>query len=164
MYAKHQYGIEKRWTQSSTKTYLQTCCLNGDLILNLIQNGDQAVPPDLWLRHEEYGVQIENFPDAPMHLLFLGITKHILGNVERLFNNKKVQYKKFCTIISAHLECGSKLSLDWCHMSQFSDNEGITTAGWQSDQFLAFARISLVYFGLSYDYCEEIEKNRIIAF
>jgi hypothetical protein len=49
-------------------------------------------------------------------------------------------------------------------MSQFSDNEGITTAGWQSDQFLAFARISLVYFGLSYDYCEEIEKNRIIAF
>jgi hypothetical protein len=49
-------------------------------------------------------------------------------------------------------------------MSLFSDNEGITTAGWHSDQYLAFARISLVYFGLSNDYFDEIEKNQIISF
>jgi hypothetical protein len=65
------------------------------LILNLIWNVDQAVPHDLWLRHEEYGLQIENFSDAPMHFLFLGITKHLLANVERLFNKKKSTIKSF---------------------------------------------------------------------
>ena len=69
-----------------TTAYLQTCCVGDDLIKNLIQNRFEAVVPDLWLRHEGYGVQIESFPDAPMHMLFLGITKHLLGNVDRLFN------------------------------------------------------------------------------
>ncbi len=144
LYAKYHY-LKGDWAQLVTTTYLQTCCVGADLIKNLIQNCVEAVVPDLWLRHEEYGAQIESFPDAPMHILFLGNTKHLLGNVDRLFNKKIVHYKQFCTIISAHQKCGNKWSIDWCNISQFSDKEAITTTIWQSDQYLDFARMSLVF-------------------
>ena len=162
VYAKFQYQ-HGFWTKENTVTYLRTCCVGGDIISNLKQNKQQANIPELWLKHEEYGVEIENFPDAPMHMLFLGITKHLLANVVRLFDNNKVHYKEFSTIISMHLECGSKLSIDWCHMSQFSDKEGITLTGWQSDQYLAFARMSLVYFGLLDDYSDVVDNKKIVA-
>lgn len=163
LYAKYHY-LKGDWTQLMTTTYLRTCCVGGDLIKNLIQNRAEAVVPDLWLRHEEYGVQIESFPDAPMHMLFLGITKHLLGNVDRLFNKKKIHYREFCTIISAHQKCGNKLSIDWCNISQFSDKEAITTTSWQSDQYLAFSRMSLVYFGLLEEYSDELDDAQINAF
>lgn len=162
VYAKFQYQ-HGFWTKENTVTYLRTCCVGGDIIYNLKQNRQQANIPELWLKHEEYGVEIENFPDAPMHMLFLGITKHLLANVVRLFDNSKVHYKEFSKIISMHLECGSKLSIDWCNMSQFSDKEGITTIGWQSDQYLAFARMLLVYFGLLDDYSDVVDRKKIVA-
>ena len=161
VYAKFQYQHEF-WTKENTGTYLRLCCVNGEIISNLKENKHEANIPELWLKHEEYGVEIEHFPDAPMHMLFLGITKHLLGNVVRLFDNKKV-YKEFSTIISTHLEYGSKLSIDWCNMSQFSDKEGITTSGWQSDQYLAFARMLLVYFGLLDDYSDVVDCQKIVA-
>ena len=162
VYAKFQYQ-HGFWTKGNTETYLRTCCLSGDIISNLKENKHEAKIPELWLKHEEYGVEMEHFPDAPMHMLFLGITKHLLGNVQRLFDNKKVHYKEFSTIISKHLEYGSKLSIDWCNMSQFSDKEGITTVGWQSDQYLAFARLILVYFGLLDDYSDDVDCQKIVA-
>jgi hypothetical protein len=48
-------------------------------------------------------------------------------------------------------------------MSEFSDKEGITTAGWQSDQYLAFARMILVYFGLLDDYSDAVDCQKIVA-
>jgi hypothetical protein len=47
--------------------------------------------------------------------------------------------------------------------SQFSDKEGITTTGWQSDQYLAFARMLSVYFGLLDDYSDVVDNNKIVA-
>ena len=72
--------------------------------------------------------------------------------------------REFCTIISAHQKCGNKLSIDWCSISQFSDKEAITTTSWQSYQYLAFARMSLVYFGLLEEYGDEIDGAQINAF
>ncbi len=86
----------------------------GDLITDLLENRNETTLPDLWQRHEEHGVELENFPDAPMHMLFLGNTKHLLGNVDRLFNNNKKIFREFCGIISAHLQCGKDVSIDWC--------------------------------------------------
>ena len=56
------------------------------------------------------------------------------------------------------------MSIDWCNISQFSDKEAITTTSWQSDQYLAFARMSLVYFGLLEEYGDEIVDAQINAF
>jgi hypothetical protein len=136
----------------------------GDLITDLLENGNETTLPDLWQRHEEHGVELENFPDAPMHMLFLGITKLLLGNVDRLFNNNKKIFREFCGIISAHLLCGKDVNIDWCKLGEFSDNAAISTGGWQSDQYLTYARLSLVYFGLIEDYGNEIYNDQRKAF
>jgi hypothetical protein len=147
-----------------TKTYLRVCCVGGDIIEDLIVNRERTALPDLWHLNEEHGVQIKHFPDAPMHMLFLGITKHLLGNVDWLFAKKKKLYKQFCTTLSTLLTCGKVLSLDWFNLLQFSDKEAISTVGWQSDQYLAYARILLVYFGSIKDYVDEIGNDQSKAF
>ncbi len=67
--------------------------------------------------------------------------------------------REFCGIISTHLQCGKDVSIDWCNLGEFSDNAAISTVGWQSDQYLAYARLSLVYFGLIEDYGNEIDND-----
>jgi hypothetical protein len=73
-------------------------------------------------------------------------------------------FREFCGIISAHLQCGKDVSIDWCNLGEFSDNAAISTVGWQSDQYLAYARLSLVYFGLIEDYGNEIDNDQRKAF
>jgi hypothetical protein len=51
------------------------------------------------------------------------------------------------------------VSIDWCNLGEFSDNAEIPTVGWQSDQYLAYAQLSLVYFGLIEDYGNEIDNG-----
>jgi hypothetical protein len=162
-YGKYQY-VQNYWSKEMTRTYLRTCCFGGDLITDLLENGNETTLPDLWQRHEEHGVELENFPDAPMHMQFLGITKHLLGNVDRLFNNNKKIFREFCRIISAHLQCGKDVNIDWCNLGEFSANAAISAVGWQSDQYLAYAWLSLVYFGLIEDYGNEIDNDRREAF
>jgi hypothetical protein len=57
-------------------------------------------PPVLWLQHEELGIKMEQFWDAPMHMLFLGVTKHLMAHVDRLFG-KKIE---FSNILRNHIE------------------------------------------------------------
>ncbi len=49
-------------------------------------------PPVLWLQHKELGIKIEYFSDAPMHMIFLDVTKHLIAHVDCLFGNKKLNY------------------------------------------------------------------------
>jgi hypothetical protein len=46
-------------------------------------------PPVLWLQHKELGIKLEQFSDALMQMLFLGVTKHLMAHVDRLFGEKK---------------------------------------------------------------------------
>ncbi len=86
------------WTQNMTKTYLRTCCFSGEIFKQFLtganevkQNDSQESilqPPNLWREHERLDIKIEHFADAPMHMLFLGVTNHLLVHDERLFGNK----------------------------------------------------------------------------
>jgi hypothetical protein len=169
-YAKYQYLCKDGWTQAMTRNYLRTCCMSGDVVDNFFkmanefqQNQASFIPPELWRRHEELGIQIEHFPDAPMHMIFLGVTKHLLVHVVRLFGNKNANYRKFSGIISEHIKFGKDMSIDWCPIAEFSENESISTSGWQSAQYVAFSRLSLVYFGLVEDF-EDIDNQKLKAF
>jgi hypothetical protein len=42
-------------------------------------------PPVLWLQHDELGIKMEQFSDAPMQMLFLGVTKPLMAHVDSLF-------------------------------------------------------------------------------
>jgi hypothetical protein len=48
--------------------------------------------PVLWLQHKELGIKMEHFSDAPMHMLFLGLTKHSMAHVDCLFGNKNLNF------------------------------------------------------------------------
>jgi hypothetical protein len=87
-----------------TKVYLCTCCMSGDVsnkffsLANNVEQNDAPktiiTPPVLWLQHKERGIKIEHFSDAPMHMLFLGFTKHLIAHVDCLFGNKNSNYQQ----------------------------------------------------------------------
>jgi hypothetical protein len=93
-----------------TKVYLWTCCMSGDvskikiIMVNEVKknNAPETIisPPVLWLQHEELGIKMEQFSDAPMHMLFLGVTKHLMAHVDHLLG-KKI---KFSNILQNHIK------------------------------------------------------------
>ena len=163
-YAKYQYY--RKWTKEMTKQYLRTCCFHGILIQRFLEceNFDLLKPPDLWQNAILYRVKLEHFPDTPMHLLFLGIMKHLLGQVERLFRGNSKAYKMFSRKINSYLTLLNKLAVSWCRTYGFSASDKFATVGWQSDQYLAFARLSLVYFGYIDDFKDCLDNNAYHAF
>jgi hypothetical protein len=103
-YAKIQFLRKDGWTQAMTKVYLRTCCMSGDvsdffIIVNEVRknNAPKTIisPPVLWLQHKELGIKMEQFSDAPVHMLFLGVTKHLMAHVDRLFGEKNLIFKHF---------------------------------------------------------------------
>jgi hypothetical protein len=89
-YAKFQILRKDGWTKAITKVYLWTCCMSGDVGKNFFimvnevkkNNAPKTIisPPVLWLQHEELGIKIEQFSDAPMHKLFWGGNKAFNGS------------------------------------------------------------------------------------
>ncbi len=118
-------------------------------------------PPVLWLQHKKPGIEIEHFSNVPMHMLFLGVTKHLMAHVARLFENKNLKFRKFCAIISKHIKFSKDVSLKWCPIADFADSESISTTSWQSALYIAFSCLLLVYFGLLKDRrnCDELPES-----
>ncbi len=93
-----------------TKVYLRTCCMSGDvsekkiIMVNEVKknNAPKTIisPPVLWLQHKELGIKMEQISDASMHMLFLGVTKHLMAHVDRLFGGKN----EFLNILRNHIE------------------------------------------------------------
>ena len=79
---------------------------------------------------------------------FLGVTKHLMAHVDRLFGNKNFNFQTFCGIISKHIKFSKDISLEWCPITGFAEAESISTTGWQSAQYVGFSRLSFVSFGL----------------
>jgi hypothetical protein len=69
-------------------------------------------PPVLWLQHKELGIKMEHFSEAPMHMLFLGVTKHLMAHVDHLFGNKNLNFRTFCGIILKHFKFSKDISLE----------------------------------------------------
>jgi hypothetical protein len=112
---------------------------------------------------KKLGIKIEHFSHAPMHILFLGVTKHLVAHVDCLFG-KNSNYWKFCKIILEHIKFGKDISLDWCPIADFADVDSISTNGWQSVQYIAFSCPSLVYFGLVEDLSNIINRTNVKTF
>ncbi len=94
------------------KVYLLTCCMIGDVSKNIFimvnevkkNNAPETIisPPVLWLQHEELEIKIEQFSDAPMHMLFLGVTKHLMAHDDHLFGGKNELSNILQNHINAH--------------------------------------------------------------
>ncbi len=73
-------------------------------------------------------------------------------------------YWQFCRIISEHIKFGKDISLDWCPIADFADADSTSTTGWQSAQYIAFSRLSLVYFWLVEDFDNIIYRTNAKTF
>ncbi len=157
-----------------TKVYLPTCCMSSDVsdkffsMANNVKQNDApetiVTPPVLWLQHKELGIKIEQLSDAPMHMLFLGGSKHLIAHVDCFYGNKNSNYQNFCRIISEHIKFGKDISLDWCPIADFADTDSISTTGWQSAHYIAFSCLSFVYLGLVEDFDNIIDRTNVKTF
>jgi hypothetical protein len=132
------------------EVYLWICCMSSDvskkifIMINVVKQNNAPKTiitlPVLWLQHKELGIKMEQFSDSPMHTLFLGVTKHLMAHVDRLFGKKNSNFRKFFGIISKGIKFSKDISLEWCPIADFTDAESISITGWQSTQFGAFLR------------------------
>ena len=78
-------------------------------------------------------LQLFQFVDVLMHLLFLGVTKSTKELIyDWITQTKRLNgYKLFANNIFSHV---AGMGLDWCKLL-------VATSGWVSDNYLAFARI-----------------------
>ena len=82
-----------------------------------------------------------------MHHLFQGIVKSIFElTADWLTHKVGNHFKKFCLYINGSLTKLHILGLDWCRMEPLVKGRTYTSGGWQAEQFLAFARCSLIVF------------------
>jgi hypothetical protein len=66
--------------------------------------------------------------------------------------------------MSKHIKFSKDISLDWCPIADFADAESILTTGLQSAQYVAFSRLSLVYFRLLEDIKNNFGKTKFKTF
>ena len=106
--------------------------------------------PDPWDRsHWELEKQI----DAPMHLLFLGITKSVMMFMVGMLSARNLK-SNFTRHMKGRLEGLSNLAHSWCDVKPYRDSD--VFGGWLSSNFLAAARLlPWIYAGL--DFAEEEE-------
>ncbi len=71
-----------------------------------------------------------------------------------------MSFRTFCGIISKHIKFSKDISLKWCPIAGFAEAESISTTGWQSAQYNAFSRLSLVNFGLLEDFKDDLDKKK----
>ncbi len=81
-----------------------------------------------------------------------------------IYLGKNLSFQTFCGIISKHIEFSKDISLEWCPIAGFAEAESISTTGWQSVQYVAFSRLSLVYFGLLEDFKDDLDEKKIKTF
>ena len=65
----------KLWSKDETLEYLRACYFSKNLAFNAIeafQPEQEYHGSDTWQKYEEFGIDIIDFADTPMHLLYLG--------------------------------------------------------------------------------------------
>jgi hypothetical protein len=92
--------------------------------------------PILW---DIPNVDIGSFPETPMHLLFLGITKALIHSVIHVYLTKIARKTAFLRSIKGLLTSVAGLKLEWCKALDFS-NDG-STGAMVSENYMACARL-----------------------
>ena len=102
--------------------------------------------PTLW----NCSIQLNQYIDAPMHLIFQGIIKSLIEMISEwliALSTKNVSYhKNFCTIVHPLMVSISNMNITWCSLNTFNTTKKYKPTGWIANNYLAFARIMLVVY------------------
>ena len=89
--------------------------------------------PSVWCRENE----LNTYVDAPMHLLFLGITRHLAKYIQEWIALKRMT-PKFLNYAKGLLEPIQRINLSWCTVIPY---KGQKLGGWVSENYLGFGRL-----------------------
>ena len=90
---------------------------------------------------------LNQFIDAPMHLIFQGIIKSVIEMISDWLtplSSSLSYYKSFCKIINPLMVKISNMNLTWCALNTFNVSKNYKPTGWIAANYLAFARLMLV--------------------
>jgi hypothetical protein len=89
--------------------------------------------PSLW----ERGVLLEQSPDVPMHLLFLGLVKTTMLRIQQWMSNKR-KMAPFVRAMKKQFDSLDKLKLSWIKILPYKAGK---FGGWISENYLAISRL-----------------------
>ena len=101
--------------------------------------------PHLW----NGPIQLNQYIDAPMHLIFQGIIKSLIEMINEwlsALSTGESYYKKFCNIIHPMMMSISNMNLTWCFLNSFNTSKNYKATGWIANNYLAFARLMLIFY------------------
>jgi hypothetical protein len=99
-----------------------------------------AALPATWLVDKHF----KKYIDVPMHLLFLGITKTVILDIQEWMKKKNI-HLSFCKSAVGILENIQVLKLPWCKLLPFSNAR---FGGWVSENYIGFCRIMPWFYSL----------------
>ena len=145
-YAQYHFK-NKVWNTNEMLEYLRTCCFSKNVAFNAIvafQQGQEYHGPYVWQQYEEFGIDIFDFADTPMHLLYLGTKKYIINMIPTLLKQRLRQNQHFGMSASKSLDQCRENVFDWCNANKFTNKDGwVSTNGWESSCYQAFTNVSL---------------------
>ena len=142
--------------KGKAKEFLQACGLQPKLanhVVDLLADNKsiEDLIPQI-IAHPNTPMAI--FTIIPMHQFFLGVEKKLISIPfisKHLLKSLTRDSKEVCKTIESDIQnshkCVSGAKINWCHGVPFTSNDGLTTTGWLSENYIAFTRTSLVYFG-----------------
>lgn len=153
-------NFNKRSLPGIATTYLRMLGLPPPVVQGLVQdicNGKDAESsesyPLILRRYKEVDIEMKKFQTMPMHMLFLGIEKSLISKTHIVANRRDKEQNNFWRSLTESMQRSQKainsISVSWCMSMSFSgkDEHSIGTAGWQSEHYVAFTRLSLFHFG-----------------
>ena len=166
---------KKTFKFNDARVYGKSVGLSGDCINNLIiapakmlrvnspnHTYDEVIKkfkyPVLW----DCPIALNQYIDAPMHLLFQGIIKSLIEMISEWLTalpKTPSYHKEFCQIIHPTMLAISNMNLKWCFMNIFHTAKNYKTTGWIANNYLAFARLMLVF----YRYIRHVVPNSLLG-
>lgn len=95
--------------------------------------------PAPWIRP---GMTLNLHPDVIMHLLFLGVVKTVLGQIQS-WHVAQMKWSSFIRSTKSYLDAFKTMTIDWIAVLQYN---GGKLGGWVSENYLGFSRIMLWFF------------------
>ena len=109
--------------------------------IEAFQKGQEYYGPDVWQKYEEFDMDILDFSDTPMHLLYLGIKIYIISMIPTHLKQRLRQNQDFAWLASKSFYLCRENALYWCNANKFTNKNGsVSTKGWESSHYQAFTR------------------------
>ena len=154
------------WSKAEIRSYFRLVGISSDYVKTLINNADDfkkhlpvnnlildSIPiPSMW----KSCYRLEQCIDAPMHLLFQGITNTIIDQGTEFLKGHRA-WSSFGTSANLIIDKISLLNIEFCKVDLLQGSE-FTTGGWIGESYLGFARISAIVFSIA---CEKCPQNAL---